>query len=391
MSTQLYLQLRQQLSQLIQPRDKRHLDGFAEMLSALLVTGSTLMSEWLVARRQKPNRNDSRAALARWHYWLTSANVDVETYYHPLLKQALREMSGHKLYLSLDTSLLWNRFCLSMVALRWGGRAIPLCWQIKEHPSASVAFDDYQPLLEQAKALLPETCGLVLLADRGFDHLALVNYLRSAGWGFAIRLRGNRRFWRNDRPTSVKAIDPGAGQVKGVCDLQVQQDKDVRCNVVVGTPLGSRQRWAVMTSEAPSLEVFEQYSWRFQIEAFFADCKSNQLALTDSKLRDPVALDRLMWVMATGILWAVQQGQAVVTSGYRRWIDAHTTRGLSYLKLGLRWVKGVILKAWPVLATAPLEPDRQETAMASRKQRLRRETAIEFSHLDFPKPPAPAA
>ena len=391
MSTQLYLQLRQQLSQLIQPRDKRHLDGFTEMLSALLLTGSTLMSQWLVARRQKPNRNDTRAALARWHYWLTKANVDVETYYHPLLQQALNEMAGQRLFLSLDTSLLWNRFCLSMVALRWGGRAIPLCWQIREHSSASVAFNDYQPLLAQAKALLPDSCSLVLLADRGFDHLALVDYLRSEGWGFAIRLRGNRRFWLNNKPTSVKAIDPGAGRVKGVCDLQVQRDGDVRCNLVVGTPLGSRQRWAVMTSEAPSLEVFEQYSWRFQIEAFFADLKSNQLTLCDSKLRNPVALERLMAVMAAGVLWAVQQGQAVVTSGYRRRVDAHTTRGLSYLKLGLRWLQGVVLQAWPLLATKPLEPERQERAMASRRQRLRREMAIEFSHLDFPKPQAGAA
>jgi hypothetical protein len=274
MSTAFYLQLHQQLSQLIQPRDKRHLDGFTEMLSALLVTGSALMSEWLVARRPKANRHDTRAALARWHYWLTKANVDVETYYHPLLKQALDEMAGQKLYLSLDTSLLWNRFCLSMVALRWGGRAIPLCWQIREHPSASVAFSDYQPLLSQAKALLPKDCLLVLLADRGFDHLALVDYLKAKGWGFAIRLRGNRRFWRNDKPTSVKAIDPGAGKVKGVCDLTLQRDGEVQCNLVVGTPLGSHQRWAVMTSEAPSLDVFEQYSWRFQIEAFLLTARA---------------------------------------------------------------------------------------------------------------------
>jgi hypothetical protein len=40
--------------------------------------------------------------------------------------------------------------------------------------SASVAFEDYQPVLEQAYAHIPPGCTVTLLADRGFDHKQLL-------------------------------------------------------------------------------------------------------------------------------------------------------------------------------------------------------------------------
>jgi hypothetical protein len=52
------------------------------------------------------------------------------------------------------------------------GRALPLVWRVLKHKSASVAFNEYREMLYQAANLLPKGVKVVLLADRGFIHLA---------------------------------------------------------------------------------------------------------------------------------------------------------------------------------------------------------------------------
>ena len=47
--------------------------------------------------------------------------------------------------LTLDTSVLWDQYCLIEVCLIWGGRSIPLAQSVLEHGSATVAFNDYCP------------------------------------------------------------------------------------------------------------------------------------------------------------------------------------------------------------------------------------------------------
>jgi hypothetical protein len=362
-------------------KDQRHLARLAEMLYALLLSGSALLADWLSYRQIGRNPNDSRAALQRWSYWLNNERIEVNSFYKPLLAKAVQEFAGQTAYLSIDTSLLWNRFCLCMVALRWGGRSIPVCWAVYEHPSASVAFAVYQPLLGRARSLLPSDCHPFLLADRGFDHLELVRYLQQQQWGYAIRVKGNRCFWQRGRRTSVRRMDPGTGKANLCAHLALDAAASLHCNLVVGTACGSRDRWVVITSEPPTLAVFELYSWRFQIEALFCDCKAAQLDLRHSGLRNAAALERLVLVISIGILWASQQGQSVCRQQLRRRLDAHTTRGWSYLKLGLTWLKAVIQWDCPILDNLPLSPHRQLPAQASHAQRRKRADASLFDHV----------
>ena len=61
---------------------------------------------------------------------------------------------GHALHLALDTTVLWNRFCVVVISVVCHGRAIPLLWQTLEHPSASVCAEVVIALLERADRLL---------------------------------------------------------------------------------------------------------------------------------------------------------------------------------------------------------------------------------------------
>jgi hypothetical protein len=82
-------------------------------------------------------------------------------------------------------------YLLIEVCLAWGGRSITLAQTVIEHGSAMVGFDQYLPVLEAAKALLPAGSHPTLLADRGFEHRDLMRWLIKKGWDWAIRVKSD--------------------------------------------------------------------------------------------------------------------------------------------------------------------------------------------------------
>ena len=60
------------------------------------------------------------------------------------MHQALIGWVDKTLYVALDTSMLWNTFCLVRLLVIYRGRAVPLVWCVIEHPSAAVAYEEYQ-------------------------------------------------------------------------------------------------------------------------------------------------------------------------------------------------------------------------------------------------------
>jgi hypothetical protein len=67
------------------------------------------------------------------------------------------------------------------------------------------------------------------------------------------------------------------------------------------------------------------------------------------------------------LLYATTQGLAVQMSGQRRQVDPHWKRGISYLKIGLRWLQGVIMKGRQVLFPQTLVAVDPEPCFASKR------------------------
>ena len=51
------------------------------------------------------------------------------------------DSNGKRLYVALDTSMLWNTYCIVRLSVIYRGRAIPLVWCVLAHGSATVAYD----------------------------------------------------------------------------------------------------------------------------------------------------------------------------------------------------------------------------------------------------------
>ena len=120
----LYNTLVHVLSQHAEWGDQRHLKTLAWMMVGLMHSGWISLTAWapyVVSRAQY-----AQSTVRRFRRWLNNDKLDVLSLYGPLMTQALAEWGEHTLYVALDTSMLWNTYCLIRLAVIYRDRAVPL-------------------------------------------------------------------------------------------------------------------------------------------------------------------------------------------------------------------------------------------------------------------------
>jgi len=160
-------------------RDQRHLVLLAWMVAGLALSETVCFDRW------KTRLPLGYCLAASWQRrcqrWLANSRIDVQALYGPLILWAIQhwQKPGHTVHLALDTTVLWNRFCVVVLSVVVHGRAIPLLWQTLEHPSASVSASVSIALLEKADRLLSGCRAIALLADRAFPCDELIAWFCS--------------------------------------------------------------------------------------------------------------------------------------------------------------------------------------------------------------------
>lgn len=350
------------------------------MVSALICSGQLCLSAWesYVPSRAKKAQSVER----RWQRFISNKRIDINKQYVPLVLLALKDWQSHRLYLALDTTVLWNQYCMIHLSVVCCGRAVPFLWLVLEHKSAAVAFEEYQPLLRRARWLLRKHPDVMLLADRGFANHQLMSWLQQSRWHYCLRipcdviLHGPRRC-----PREVRRLWPSKGAAVLYRNVGLREDGIYRCNLVLANIRGVKEPWAVITDESPTLQTLWQYALRFRVEELFLDSKSGAFELEESKIRCADALERLYLVAAVALLYSTTHGMAVQIEGLREQMDPHWRRGISYLKIGLRWLKGVVNKGRPLLMPVPLLINDPQPCFASKKARKKYYDKIWFSRI----------
>jgi hypothetical protein len=379
-STQLYRQIFSLLSQYSQYRDLRHLKTLAWMVCALVGSQKLSLPEWESYVQSKAQKAQSYER--RWKRFMSNTRIKVAALYLPLVLAAMSGWAKGRVYLGLDTTMLWNRYCMIHITVICGGRAVPLLWKVLEHKSASVEFCEYYPLLRKAHWLLRAYPDVMLLGDRGFSNQSMVQWLQKSRWHWAVRLpcdvlvSGPLRY-----PVEVRRLWPPINEAKLYHNVRLWSEAQLQVNLVLAYPKGVDEPWAVITDERPTLETLWQYALRFRLEELFLDSKSGAFELEDSRVRNALCLERLYLVAALAILYATAHGMALQVAGLRQKVDPHWRRGLSYLKIGLRWLSGVLHKGRNILGLEPFLQHDPQPCFASKKARQRFYNQIWFSRL----------
>jgi hypothetical protein len=364
----LYCELVELVGQHGQWRDVRHLYTLIWMVVGLIHSGCVSLTAWVPFVRGRARY--AQSTQRRFARWLDNKRIEVHTLYAPLIQRALAEWGNHTLYLALDTTMLWNRYCVIRLSVVYRGRAVPLVWEVLEHSSSSVAYETYAALLETVPPLLPLGVRVVFLADRGFADTELLGHLRRLGWHFRIRIKASFRVTRpGQRPCKVEDFKLALGRALFLHHVAITAEHFGPISLALARQTSNGEYWYVVSDEPTSVQTFVEYGWRFDIEENFLDDKSNGFQLESSLLRNAEAVTRLCLVLAVTTLYLVAQGTQVVVARKRRWVDPHWFRGNSYLRIGWQWVKTALARGWALFATLQLSgaPD-PEPARASVSQ-----------------------
>ena len=365
----MYHTLLMVLGQAGQWLDVRHMKTLAWMVVGLLESEKIGLTRWIPYAEVRAKL--AQSVQRRFQRWLENERIEVHHLYGPLMQAAIQEWGMTMLYLALDTSLLWDKYCLIRVSLICRGRAIQLVWKVIEHDSSSVALSEYQTLLAQTAALLPLSVRgkIVFLADRGFADTTLMRYLQQElGWHWRIRIKSCFKVHRRQHPVcKISRCTPKAGAAVFWHAIAITDQRYGPVHLAMAHLRENGERWYVLSDQPTSLQTFDEYGLRFDIEENFLDDKSNGFQLEASLIRSAQALTRLCLVLAVATLFLVCQGDEVVRTGKRRWVDPHWFRGNSYLRIGWNWLKHAKTKGWPLLDCLRLDPAPDpEPAIASR-------------------------
>lgn len=351
--------------------DVRHLATCVWMVVGLVGAGTVNLEAWcpyVVGRATL-----AASKVCRFHRWLANPAIRVQELYAPLIRQSLADWGVERLYVALDTSMLWNQFCIVRVALIYRGRALPLAWQVLAHPSSSVMYTVYAPLLTYVATLLPVGAPVIFLADRGFADVLLMQHCKRLGWHWRIRIKSNFSVYRRGRVYKVRQLTVRRGGACFLAHVHITADRFGPVHLAVAYPPNAPAPWYVLSDEPTDLCTFQEYGRRFDIEENFLDDKSNGFQLADSRLADAAVLTRLGLLLALATLFLVIQGVEVAARQQRRLVDAHWFRGKSYLKIGWDWVRLALNQGlglqhhWRLASTPDPEP-----AQASRRQTEKR-------------------
>jgi hypothetical protein len=302
--------------------------------------------------------------------------------YKGLIHAALADWQAEVLYLSLDTSLFWNQYCLVRLAVIHRGRALPVVWRVLERRSCAVSVSDSQEMLYQACERLPQGVKVVLLADRGFVPTDCLQAMSTQmGWHYRVRLKQATWVWREGKGwCQFKDFHLKRGEA--LCFHNVKLHKGQMfgsVHIAFGYNNVNGEFWAIVSDEPTSLRTFEEYGKRFDIEENFLDDQSNGFNVQKSEIRSVCVLSRLWFILAVATLYLTAQGVAVVESGKRRWVDSHWFRGNSYFRIGWDWVKTALENQWQLIQQVRFKDYRDpQPARASRKQHDKRTNQIEF-------------
>lgn len=368
--------------------DQRHLQTLVWMVLGLICAGCVNLTQWTAYTQ-------SRAKIAQSHQrrfsrWLHNSRINVHRLYSPIIKQSLRGWGESVIVLIIDTSMLWNRYCLIRVSVQYRGRAIPVSWRVISHQSSSIDLKVYQGLLKRAAHLMPPGVSVRFLADRGFADTKLMSYLtQELGWHYRIRLKEDCWVIRQGkRACQLKDFHLSLGEALLLGGVQITKTNPYGLvHLALANDPISGEHWYIVSDEPTTLQTLHEYSQRFDIEEEFLDEKSNGFQLESSGIRSSIALSRLCLVLAIATLFLSVQGQQVVAHKLRRLVDCHWHRGNSYLRLGWDWVRGVLHKGWKLFVTLQLsgQPD-PSPARASRKQlekHYRRVFTVQSYHYAF--------
>ncbi len=127
--------------------DLGHLKTCIWKIIALIHTGSVNLTKWSMYIPCRGIFAQSRQR--RIQRRLNNSRINVHRIYKPLIKAALAGWKEESIFLTFDTSLFWDKYCLIGLAVVHRGRALPVLPTFAEY---GLRFDIEENFLDDQSA-----------------------------------------------------------------------------------------------------------------------------------------------------------------------------------------------------------------------------------------------
>ena len=269
-------------------QNKKQREGLALLVGTMLDVRSANLMDLSASLPRESERIDMR------YQWISrllgNELIDTDHVMAPFAREVLRNASrgGRQLVLIIDQSKANDSQQAIVVAVRVGGRSLPIAWRVKETEGA-IGFAEQRAALETALALLPADVRVVLMGDRFYGSPDLIAWCRSKGWDWRLRLKGELLVFEGGGESTV--AECFARGERMLTDVELT-GKRVRTNIGMVHEDGHPEPWFIAMSDAPTTAKTFDYGLRWGIEAMFSDFKSRGFGLEDSHM--PMRLTQVL-------------------------------------------------------------------------------------------------
>ena len=292
------------LFQRLPRQNKNQRNGLALLIATILDVRSANLMALSASLPRAAERIDMR------YQWISrllgNERIDTGEVMAPFASEVLGRVSagGQTVVVIIDQTKANDAHQAVVVAVRVGGRSLPIAWRVKE-TEGSIGFAEQKAALDAAVALLPKDARVVLMGDRFYGSPDLIAWCRKQGWDWRLRLKGDLLvFEEGGESTVAQCFARGERMLTGV-ELT---GKRVKTNIGMVHEDGHPEPWFIAMSDTPTTGRTFDYGLRWGIEAMFSDFKSRGFGLEDSQLQRVDRMERLILVMALALYWAVSTG-----------------------------------------------------------------------------------
>lgn len=294
----------------------------------------------------------------RLRYFLANPRVTVAGLWRPLLPVLLAPWAGREVLLVLDPTPHQTRWTVVWIGIVVHRRVLPVSWRVVPQHDAWPAPLGLllAAMVAELGTALPAGCPVTVLADRGLAGPAVLDAIQAQGWDIVLRLpsRGDHRLRLAPGATAAGAAGDEGGELVLAAWLavvgpgwhgavQIFKDAGWRTGyLTIHQPAAASEPWVLFSTRPGGRQRVREYAKRSRVEATFADGKRRGWGLEQSRVQDPVHLDRLLLVWHLALWWLHALGRQLIRRGGRRQFDRSDRRERSLVQLGRCWLTALL-------------------------------------------------
>ncbi len=231
--------------------------------------------------------------------------------------------AGTYLPVIIDQSTLAGKWEILWASIPFRGRAVPIYFTLFRKTDFSDQDENSQNLLEErfvraVVSLFPDPQRLLLLFDRGYARVPLIQLLDALRVFYVIRVRGGTWVqFRSKYQGLLQNIPIRRGQLIWWRDALYQQQEQYPVNLAISLNETAEEPWYLVTNLRRAATTVNWYARRFRCEELFRDIK-DQLHLETIRLKGSERIERLLFGLVVAYLALTLIGVAAHRAGLRK-------------------------------------------------------------------------